>query len=362
MSTKPKGFAVRIFFIIVVLILVLGVGGGTFYFTSNLKAVGNGDTEIDLTIEEGQSFDSVLENMEKLGLIRSSDIAKLYAKIKGTSSYLAGTFEMNDGMSTGEVLNYICDQDNLKHDYLTLKVSEMHWAKGIASNISELYDGKFSTEDILDAWNDIDYIQELAKDYTFLDVSALNNENYKVKLEGYLFPDTYYLNEDATIDEITRTMLDRFDVMYQERKADFESSEYSVHDIIKLASVVQFEASSVDDMKEIAGVFYNRLAQNMKLESSVTVCYALYEDSTNIQACETNTDIDSLYNTYKYEGLPVGPILNPGSDAIDAVLHPNSSEYLYFAADIYNKVDGKVHYSKTYEEHLQVCEELGLIM
>ena len=198
------------------------------------------------------------------------------------------------------------------------------------------------------------------KDYSFLNVDDLNNSNYKVKLEGYLFPDTYFLEKNDSLDDITRVLLDRFDVMYKENKKAFDQSDLSIHRIISLASVVQFEASEPGDMAKIAGVFYNRLDQGMKLQSSVTVCYALYDDFNDPKDCETNPEVDSPYNTYLHEGLPIGPILNPGDEAIKAVLNPKKTDYLFFAADIYNKVDGKVHYTKTYEEHLEECEKLGL--
>ena len=181
-----------------------------------------------------------------------------------------------------------------------------------------------------------------------------------MKLEGYLFPDTYFLEKDDSLDDIARVLLDRFDVMYKENKKAFDQSDLSIHQIISLASVVQFEASEPGDMAKIAGVFYNRLDQGMKLQSSVTVCYALYDDFNDPKDCETNPEVDSPYNTYLHEGLPIGPILNPGDEAIKAVLNPEKTDYLFFAADIYNKVDGKVHYTKTYEEHLEECEKLGL--
>lgn len=100
--------------------------------------------------------------------------------------------------------------------------------------------------------------------------------------------------------------------MYKENKKAFDKSDLSIHQIISLASVVQFEASEPSDMAKIAGVFYNRLDQGMKLQSSVTVCYALYDDFNDPKDCETNPEVDSPYNTYLHEGLPIGPILNPG--------------------------------------------------
>ena len=361
MPTRRKVNSVRVVLLVVVSILVIAGLGGAFVFKSGLSSTGSGDKEVVFTIENGDTLNDVVQNLEKEHLISNMSVAKLYAKISHNSNFVAGTFELNDGMSVKEILTDLQDSTKLKKDTTVLKIPEGKWAKEIAAEISNVYDGKYSTDEILNQWNDISYIKKLAKDYSFLNVDDLNNSNYKVKLEGYLFPDTYYLEENASIDDITRVMLDRFEVMYKQNKEAFKKSKLSVHQIVTLSSVVQFEAGSKKDMAKVAGVFYNRLNQDMKLESSVTVCYALYDDFNDPKDCETNPDVDSPYNTYINEGLPVGPILNPGDEAIQAVLNPDQKGgYLFFAADIYNKVDGKVHYSKTYEEHQQICEKLGL--
>ena len=358
MPTRRKVNSVRVVFVVVVCILIIAGLAGVFVVKNGMASTGNGDKNIVFTIESGDTVDKVVQNLEEDHLISNAMVTKVYAKASHNTNFVAGTFELNDGMSVKEILSYIQDSTKLKKDTLILKVPEGKWAKEIADEISNLYDGKFSSQEILNQWNDISYIEKLAKDYSFIHVDDLNNSNYKVKLEGYLFPDTYYLEKEDSIDEITRIMLDRFEVMYKENKELFSKSDYSVQQVISLASVVQFEASSKEDMETIAGIFHNRLEQNMKLQSSVTVCYALYDDFKDPQDCETNPEIDSPYNTYLHEGLPVGPILNPGDDAIKAVLSPKKTEYLFFAADIYG--DGKVYYSKTYEEHLQICEKLGL--
>ena len=360
MPTRRKVNSVRVVLLVVVVILIFACIGSIFVVKKDLSSAGNGDKKVVFTIESGQTLDDIASDLEKAGLIKNSNVMKLYAKMSHNTNFVAGTFELDNSMSVKDILTYVQDSKNLKKDAIVLKIPEGKWAKEIATQIAKLYDGKFTTEQILNKWNDISYIKTLAKDYRFLHVEDLNNSNYKVKLEGYLFPDTYYLEKNASIDEITRVMLDRFQVMYNDNKKAFDKSSYSIQKIVTLASVVQFEASSKNDMRTIAGVFYNRLHQNMKLESSVTVCYALYDQFTDPKDCETNPDVDSLYNTYLHEGLPIGPILNPGQDAIKAVLNPKKTDYLFFAADIYNKVDGKVHYSKTYEEHQKICEELGL--
>lgn len=361
MPTRRKVNSVRVVLLVVVSILVIAGLGGAFVFKSGLSSTGSGDKEVVFTIKNGDTLNDVVQNLEKEHLISNMSVAKLYAKISHNSNFVAGTFELNDGMSVKKILTDLQDSTKLKKDTTVLKIPEGKWAKEIAAEISNVYDGKYSTDEILNQWNDISYIKKLAKDFSFLNVDDLNNSNYKVKLEGYLFPDTYYLEENASIDDITRVMLDRFEVMYKQNKEAFKKSKLSVHQIVTLSSVVQFEAGSKKDMAKVAGVFYNRLNQDMKLESSVTVCYALYDDFNDPKDCETNPDVDSPYNTYMNEGLPVGPILNPGDEAIQAVLNPDrKGGYLFFAADIYNKVDGKVHYSKTYEEHQQICEKLGL--
>lgn len=361
MPTRRKVNSVRVVLLVVVFILIIAGLGSIFVVKNGLSSTGNGDKEVVFTIKNNESFDSVFENLKKEDLISNASVAKLYAKASHNTNFVAGTFELDNGMSVKNILSTLQDSTKLKKDALVLKIPEGKWAKEIAAEISSLYDGKYSTEEILNQWNDISYIKKLAKDYSFIHVDDLNNDNYKVKLEGYLFPDTYFLEKEDSLDDITRVLLDRFDVMYKENKKAFDQCDLSIHQIISLASVVQFEASKPSDMKTIAGVFYNRLDQGMKLQSSVTVCYALYDDFNDPKDCETNPEIDSPYNTYLHEGLPIGPILNPGDEAIQAVLNPDRKDgYLFFAADIYHKVDGEVHYTHTYEEHLEECEKLGL--
>ena len=153
---------------------------------------------------------------------------------------------------------------------------------------------------------------------------------------------------------MTMRFLDEFDRNYQMFKGQLEGSEMSFHDLITLASVVQFESGHPDDMKLIAGIFENRLRDGYRLQSSVTVCYALYEYDSWLD-CEQNYEVESPYNTYMIDGLPIGPVCNPGIDAIEAVLNPTPSDYMYFIADVYG--DKTVYYATTYEEHLANIEQ-----
>ena len=356
-SKKRKSFS---WIVGVILIGIIVVGGVVGFM--KLSATGDGSKEAIFTIQEGESFPAVLENLEKEGWIKSSTMTRVYAKLTHHQKYYAGNFSLNDGMSAREILKEIGNPSKAKNDIVVVTVPEGFWAKQIAEELAKNF--PYTKDEILNQWNDINYIKALAKDYEFLNVDSLKDPNIKVKLEGYLFPETYYVPKDSTIDEITRLLLSQFDKVYQSHKEEFNQSKYSVEDLVTLASIVQFESGSKQDMNKIAQVFYNRLDKGMKLQSSVTVCYALYEDFESLEDCETQYDVDSPYNTYKVSGLPTGPILNPGEDALVAVLEPEKNDYLFFVADVHNVKSnpGKVYYSKTLAEHEKLMEELHLVI
>lgn len=356
-KVNKKRRARRIFFLCFLVFLLI-VGGTFGFYSYSLRPTGDGSKKVAFEIKENASFDQVVDELKADDLIHSKTMSKLYAKMNKQNSYYAGKFELDNGMSTKDILAYIGNPKNSKKEQVTLTVPEGKWAKEVAEALAKKFPYKAS--EIEKKWNDMAYIKKLSKDYTFLDPSVLNNSDYKIKLEGYLFPDTYSFNGDASIDEITRTFLNRFQKVYDEHKTEIKKSGYSLQEILSLASVVQFESSTNADMKKIAGVFYNRLNEGMKLDSSVTVCYALYDKYEDPTDCEVKTDVDSPYNTYLHSGLPIGPILNPGEQAIKAVLHPTKTDDLYFLADING--DGKVYYSKTLEEHEAKMKELGLVL
>lgn len=348
-----KGFLV---FLFLAAVLIAGI----VFVKVNLKAVG-GSEEKMVQVQEGETLDQLVENLKEEGLIRNDLVTKVWFQTHHAAWY-AGTYALDTDMDVQKLLETLANPSNAKADYVVLTVPEGTWAKEVAASISQIF--PYSQEEILNKWNDIVYIKELSADYPFLSPASLANSELKVKLEGYLFPETYFLNEDATIDQITRAMLDQFAAFYNQNKQAFDDSRLNVEELVTLASIVQFEASDVQDMKTIAGVFYNRLADDMRLQSSVTVCYALYDQFNDPQDCETEYNIDSPYNTYLIQGLPPGPILNPGRDALLAALYPEDNDYYFFAADIYNvkSTPGKVYYSRTLEEHEQIVRDLNLVI
>lgn len=339
---KNKKIAIILSIAAIVIALCLG---GFLYYTQNLKSVTTSSEKVSFQIKSGEGMSTIASHLKEKDLIRNTTITKLYAKLNSLQDVKAGNFILDKSWSTKEILTVLNDANKAKGDEVMITFREGMWAKDMAVEIEKQLGLK--AEDLIALWNDDAYIKELMKTYTFLTNDVLNDQ-VRVKLEGYLFPQTYTFAKDADGKKVTETFLNHFQSIYDKYKDDIKQSGKSLHDIITMASIVQYEASKPEDMKMIAGVFYNRLQKNMTLGSSVTVCYAMYDELTSPDDCEVNTNIDSPYNTYIHEGLPIGPIENPGEEAIVATLHPKRSDYLYFVADIHG--DGTVYYSKTLEE------------
>ena len=341
---KNNGLAAVLIVLVVCAGLVLG---GIFFYNGQLKPAASESEQITFTVSQGESLNRVIKNLEDQGVIRSGWAAKISVKLAKLTNIKAGTYILDPSWEVREIFEVLNDSHGAVVNDTRLTFIEGDWAKHIAEKIGETT--RCSKDEMLALWNDESYVRSLMSDYPFLTEEIFNADS-RILLEGYLFPETYNFFVDADADQITRKILDQTLKVYNEFADQFAQSQLSVHQLFTLASSVQYEAAKPSDMQLVAGVFYNRLAAGMKLQSSVTVCYAIdKEKDDDWMACEVNPDFDSPYNTYRVEGLPPGPILNPGRDAIQAVLQPQASDYLYFMADV--KGDGTVYYAKTYAEH-----------
>lgn len=175
-------------------------------------------------------------------------------------------------------------------------------------------------------------------------------------LEGYLFPDTYFLSKTMSVEEVIRTMYRKFtEVWGQPQEQRAQQLQMSRHQLITLASIVEKETGAPQERPMIASVFYNRLKKKMKLQSDPTTIYGIWDRyDGNIHKADLATQND--YNTYYVPALPVGPISNPGKEAIQAVLFPSESPFLYFVS--HN--DGTHEFTRTYEDHLSAVRKFQL--
>ncbi len=339
------------------LILLLLAGAGFFYVNAKLKVPAR-TAETSVTINEGDYGRKVFSSLEEAGIIGDAAISYYYSRFFYPSSFKAGTYSVPAGLDLKGIIDYVSDDRNAIQNTVTIYFREddnvLSYAKRIAENFP------YSEEEVMTYWNDPAVLKELISEYEVLTDDILG-ELVRYPLEGYLAPNTYEFYADASLEDITKTLLSQSESLYEEYKSAFAASNYTIHEIFTMASIVQYESGTDDenDMQKVAGVFDNRLAIWMPLQSTVTACYgkALDKDACRIEGdWYSTTQHESPYNTYLNYGLPPGPILNAGEKAIYAALYPineeNGHPIYYFVGESENCYhDGHNHFAETLEEH-----------
>ena len=312
------------------------------------------NTPIQVVIPSGSSASriaSILYNVrgqDEPGLIVSTASFKVYVDFTGKAHALkAGTYVLSRNMTIPEIVNILCAGNEARR-VTRFTIPEGYTAAEIAQALSEA--------GILEEQEEF---LALCKDGTLLSAGYLdgiqNASDRRYALEGYLFPDTYEVYEDAAPADILKKMLNRFAVVFSEEDAErARSLNLTTDQVIALASMIEKEAAADEDFARVSAVFHNRLRQGMPLESCATLSYALGVKKYTFTDTELSTV--SPYNTYRNKGLPVGPICNPGRAAIQAALYPSeeylSEGYLYFC-NMNPKQTNRLVFSKTYKEHQQ---------
>ena len=334
---------------IFVIALVVLFFAFAYYQEQVSKVSENSQSVLFKVTEDHNSLRRVMHELENEGLIRSYDFSKIQARLHGFDKVYVGLYDFNESMSSYEILKMLNTAGAADQD-VRIRFTEGFWAKDIAEAMVYITD--IPSEEFLELWNDPEFVKEMMKTYDFLPKEILEQKDANVLLEGYLYPDSYNINPLNTAEEITEILLKNGQRKFDSIKESLAKSDFNTHELYTLASVVEYEAATVEDMRTVAGVFMNRLEIGMPLQSSVTICYTLYdfEDWTDCESAAGN-QTDSPYNTYIYKGLPPGPILNPSLKSIEATLDYDKNDYFFFIADVYDVLDGEVHYQKTYEEH-----------
>lgn len=343
---------------VVVLILSLvavAILGFCIYYNINLKAVSKESTEVEFMVDSGSTYHSVISKLKREGLIRNELCFKLYIKFNKVNNVEAGTYKLNKNMSVKEIVDIFSKGNTYNPDAIVITFKEGKNMRSIASTIAK-YTNNTET-DVYNKLKDQEYLKSLVDKYWFITDEVLNDGLY-YSLEGYLYPNTYeFQNEDVSVEDIFKVMLDEMDKNLSTYKTDILSSNYTVHQILTLASIVELEGAKSDDRAGIAGVFFNRLANNQPLGSDVTTYYASKIELSDRDLYQAEIEANNDYNTrssYLAGKLPIGPISNPSIESIKAVLYPESHDYYYFVSD----VNGKTYFTKTYQEHLQIRNDL----
>lgn len=339
--------------ILAIFLLVIATGSALAYVfvKRSVEPIDPTSTEaVEVEVPLGAGSGYIGELLEENGLVRSSTIFRFYTRFKNESSFQAGTYTLSPSQSIDELIETLQTGKVIVVPDIKLVIPEGFTIDQVIARLAKEAD--IPKEEISEQLSDREYISSLVNEHEMLTEEVLQEGIYH-PLEGYLFPATYEFNKGVSLTEIIDEMLLPTESMYQEYKGRLADSGRTFHETLALASVVEKEAVSTEDRKEIAGVFENRLNDGMKLQSDPTVWYGTGE--TSIFTSFADLENDSLYNTYRYEGIPIGPIAAVSRDAFEAVLNPNDTENIYFYARPPREgfPNGEVLFEVNYEDHQQ---------
>ena len=294
-------------------------------------------SEMTITIDEHTSLNNLTQQLAENNFISNPLSFYLEAQLaKVTPPFNPGQYVISSNMSHSEILELITTDITNQDNTITFTIPEGYTISQIAN--------KLDAENIIDKDTFLKAVQTKTYDYDFLQ-AVPDSTNYK--LEGYLFPDTYIVRKDATAEEIIIKMLNRFQEITSRYNTYLTHTNYSLHEVLTIASMIESEAKLNEERSTIAGVIYNRLNAHMNLQMCSTIQYLLDKRKANLSF--ENLKVDSPYNTYLYAGLPPGPICSPGEASFEAALLPEVHDYYYFVLSDENT--GSHAFSQTASEH-----------
>ena len=353
---KRSGINIMKIGIVLVAILILVIGSGVLWYKISISPVNrNDDKEIEVFIDSGTGANDIAKILKENGLIKNEIAFKIYIKLGNISGLQAGTYYLKPSMDLKEIIEMlktgkIQDPNQMSITYIEGK--NINWlANLIAENTNN------TKEEVYALLKDEQYIDSLIEKYWFLDEEIKNKDIY-YPLEGYLFPDTYIIaSKDVKVEEIFKIMLDRTGEILSKYKDEINKSNYSVHEILTIAAIIEVEGMDTGGRKGVSAVIYNRLDSGMPLQMCTTTYYAIQVDmwTRDLSQREINT-----YNPYNTRGpnmegkLPVGPISSVSKTSIEAAIYPIDTDYLFFVSD----EAGKLYFTKTNSEHERKIQEL----
>lgn len=304
---------------------VILIGLAVMFFS--LRATSDGSRHVDFAVRSGSNLNSVTHRLAEANLIQSQFFFKLYMRLTGKANKIKfGVYDLTDGMSASKIAQALTSGKT--------KTISITIAEGLHNRqIADLFVAKkfFASRD---------EFMQFASKKSLLD-------KYKIpaqSIEGYLFPDTYFLPQGYPKEKIMEHMIDHF---YEKTKdiKNFPTDPKKIHETVILSSIVEREAKRKEERPLIAAVFHNRLRDSEPLESCATVQYLFEKPKARL--FYKDLEVDSPYNTYKVKGLPPGPIGSPGIAAINATVNPEKTDYKFFVL----KGDDAHYFSKDFKEH-----------
>lgn len=331
---------------ILVVIILGSILIGAFYVHSALQPYDrHSHKKVDISVPLGASNEQIGATLAQQKVIKSARIFTYYVKSHNFSAFQAGFYELQPSMSVKDVANKLSNGGSQISKHRVL-VKEGITIDQIGDQIAKKT--PYSKQAFLKLMQDQTFMQQLARKYPDLLASSMAKKNVRYHLEGYLYPATYNYYDGLSLKGLVRQMVAQENTYMKSYYKEIKAEGLTVQKVLTLASLCEREGNNATDRAKIAGVFFNRIAAGMPLQSDVSVMYALNRHKTHLY--NKDTAVKSPYNLYKNKGYGPGPFNNPSIASVHAVLNPQdrSMNYLYFVADLKT---GKVHYSQNFEEH-----------
>lgn len=328
---KPRKHRVWLRWLIgvVLFLLIAAIAAGIaayFWYQNSLTPVSSGLQNKTFKVAEGSNVDQIASNLEKEGLVKSGLATQIYMRLNKKTDIKAGKYILSPNQSVAEITNWL-NSGRIN----TLKVTILP-GRTLMDLKKDLQQYGYSEADLDGAFN---------KEWQH---PLLAEKPKGVNIEGYIYPETYFMEADSTAEDLVLRSFDEFESQIEKNDYRKKLSDrgFNLHQGITLASIINREVGLSEDQRKVSQVFQTRMQQGMNLGSDVTYLYA-----AKLLGTEPSPTLDSPYNTRKYAGLPPGPIANFNLTVLDAVINPANTTYLFFVAGD----DGVTHYSYTFAEH-----------
>ena len=318
-----------IFLVIFIAVILVCTSGGVVWFKKSFTPKSNVENYQSFLITKGASAGTIANRLEEEGIIRSALAFKFYTQLTGISQRIqAGEYSVSPHMSIPQIISVLTSAPL----ELWVTVPEGLRREEI---VEKFISGLGKTED------EVSFREEFLAQTT--------------QKEGFLFPDTYLFPKEANASAVVAKMDRTFNLKIEDYQADIEKSGRSLEDIVTLASIIERETKTDTERPIVAGVLLNRLKIGMALQADAATQYAIGSKNCKgktecdwwVPLTREDLEINSPYNTYKFQGLPPAPIASPGLSSLKAAINPTETDYYYYIHD----PSGQIHFAKTLDEH-----------
>jgi UPF0755 protein len=332
--------AVVVFVVAALLVCVPSYGVWRVLFAPEVDVRAGEPVRVE--IPDGADTATIASMLADTGVIGNAAMFRFRARLDGIDGELRpGVYDLVTGMPYDEVADTLLAGPPVA--YTTVTIPEGFTVEQIAERVGA------ATEIPADEIAELG----LSGAPSFEEAYPFVSDGYQGSLEGYLFPETYRIAEGSTARDVIRLMLEEFAEQFATLDLSYaREAGLTPHEVVTLASMVEREARLADERPLVSSVIYNRLARGMRLEIDATIEYVIKENRPRL--LNKDLEVDSPYNTYKYQGLPPGPIASPGLAALQAAAAPAKTPYLYY---VLTSADGAHTFTETYEEFLEAKEK-----